>query len=191
MKNIIINEFNEHIKTVNSSINTLSDSIEKAAKLCIDSLNSDGKILLFGNGGSAADAQHIAAEFVGRYKTERKALSAIALTTDTSALTAIGNDYGYDVVFERQVEALANINDVIIGISTGGTSINVIKGITAAKKIGCKTIGLSGRDGGEFNNICSLNIIVPASETARIQEMHILIGHTICQLIDLEFTSPN
>ena len=191
MQSRIQKEFNDHIATSKVTLENISETLENAAIMCINCLNEGGKIVLFGNGGSAADAQHIAAELVGRYKNERKALSAISLTTDTSALTSIGNDYGYDVVFERQVEALANINDVIIGISTGGTSINVIKGITAAKKIGCKTIGFSGRDGGEFNKICSLNIIVPASETARIQEMHILIGHIICQLIDLEFTSPN
>ena len=191
MQSRIQKEFNDHIATSKVTLENISETLENAAIMCINCLNEGGKIVLFGNGGSAADAQHIAAELVGRYKNERKALSAISLTTDTSALTSIGNDYGYDVVFERQVEALANINDVIIGISTGGKSINVIKGITAAKKIGCKTIGFSGRDGGEFNKICSLNIIVPASETARIQEMHILIGHTICQLIDLEFTSPN
>ena len=191
MQSRIQKEFNDHIATSKFTLENISEALENAALMCINCLSVGGKIILFGNGGSAADAQHIAAELVGRYKNERKALSAISLTTDTSALTSIGNDYGYDIVFERQIEALANKNDVVIGISTGGKSINVIKGISAAKKIGCKTIGLSGRDGGEFNNICSLNIIVPASETARIQEMHILIGHTICQLIDLEFTSPN
>ena len=188
MKKIIFNEFSEHIKTVNNSIDTLSDSIEKAANLCISSLNNNGKILIFGNGGSAADSQHIAAEFVGRYKTERQGLSAIALTTDTSALTAIGNDYGYDRIFERQVEALALPNDVLIGISTGGTSENVIKAFNKADNIGCKKIGLSGRTGGEMNKCCDVNIVVPSYDTPRIQEMHILIGHTICQLIDLEFT---
>lgn len=188
MKKIIFNEFSEHIKTVNNSIDTLSDSIEKAANLCISSLNNNGKILIFGNGGSAADSQHIAAEFVGRYKTERQGLSAIALTTDTSALTAIGNDYGYDRIFERQVEALALPNDVLIGISTGGTSKNVIKAFNKADNIGCKKIGLSGRTGGEMNKCCDVNIVVPSYDTPRIQEMHILIGHTICQLIDLEFT---
>ena len=188
MQSRIQQEFNDHIATSKATLDNISEALENAAIMCINCLNQGGKIVLFGNGGSAADAQHIAAELVGRYKNERKALSAISLTTDTSALTSIGNDYGYDFVFERQVEALANTNDVIIGISTGGTSINVINGITAAKKIGCKTIGFSGRDGGEFNKICSLNTIVPASETARIQEMHIVIGHTICHLIDLEFS---
>jgi len=187
MKSRIQKEFNDHVATAKFTLDSITDNLEKAALMCIYSLNNDGKIILFGNGGSAADAQHIAAELVGRYKNERKALAAISLSTDTSILTSIGNDYGYDIVFERQIEALANKNDIIIGISTGGKSINVINGITAANKIGCKTIGLSGRGGGDFNKKCNINIIVPATETARIQEMHILIGHIICQLIDLEF----
>ena len=144
--------------------------------------------LLFGKGGSAADAQHFAAELVGRYKTERKGLAAIALTTDTSALTAIGNDYGYDRVFDRQVEALANTGDVAIGISTGGSSANVASALKLAKDLDCKTIGFSGRGGGEMNELCDINIVVPAQDTARIQEMHIVIGHTICHLIDLAFS---
>ena len=188
MQSIIESEFLDHIKVSNLSIDSIVSSIEIAAKICINTLQKNGKILIFGNGGSAADAQHIAAEFVGRYKTERQGLSAIALTTDTSALTAIGNDYGYDRIFERQVEALALPNDVLIGISTGGTSENVIRAFNIANHIGCKKVGLSGRTGGEMNNCCDVNIVVPSDDTPRIQEMHILIGHTICQLIDLEFT---
>ena len=144
-------------------------------------------IIIFGNGGSAADAQHIAAELVSRYKTERRALAAIALTTDTSILTAVGNDYGYEKIFSRQIEALANPGDVALGISTGGTSKNVINGLIKASQQQCKTIGLSGRDGGEFNNLCNVNLVVPSNDTPRIQEMHILIGHTICHLIDQEY----
>jgi len=124
---------------------------------------------------------------VGRYKKERRGLAAIALTTDTSALTCIGNDYGYDRVFDRQVEALASKGDVVIGISTGGSSSNVISGLQSAKELGCKTIGFSGRDGGEMNTLCDINLVVPANDTPRIQEMHIVIGHTICHLIDLAF----
>ena len=145
-----------------------------------------GKILLFGNGGSAADAQHIAAELVGRYKTERKGLPAIALTTDSSAITSIANDYGFLHVFDRQVEALAHKDDVVIGISTGGTSPNVVNALTAANKLNCKTIGLSGKDGGDFNALCDINLVVNSDDTPRIQEMHILIGHTICHLIEQE-----
>ena len=187
MQSIINLEFNEHLKTSKATLESVGIGVESAANLCINSLKNGGKILIFGNGGSAADAQHIAAELVGRYKVERKGLAAIALTTDSSILTCITNDYSYNYVFSRQVEALGNNNDTIIGISTGGTSSNVIEGIKAAKNIGCKTIGFSGRGGGEFNSLCDINIVVPAKDTPRIQEMHILIGHTICHLIDLAF----
>jgi D-sedoheptulose 7-phosphate isomerase len=188
MQSIIKFEFEEHLKTSQATFESIGHSVEVAAKLCIDCLKNGNKILLFGNGGSAADAQHIAAELVGRYKTERKGLAAIALTTDTSALTAIGNDYGYDRVFDRQVEALANTGDVAIGISTRGSSANVASALKLAKDLDCKTIGFSGRGGGEMNELCDINIVVPAQDTARIQEMHIVIGHTICHLIDLAFS---
>ncbi len=190
MQSIIKQEFSEHIKVSEETIKSIGKPIEIAAKICIDSLKKGGKILIFGNGGSAADAQHIAAELVGRYKTERKGLSAIALTTDTSAITSIANDYGYLHVFERQVEALANKGDVVIGISTGGSSTNIISALKLANNLDCKTIGFSGRDGGEFNALCDVNLIAIAEDTARIQEMHILIGHTICHLIELEFSTP-
>ena len=188
MQSIIKFEFEEHLKTSQATFESIGHSVEVAAKLCIGCLKDGKKILLFGNGGSAADAQHIAAELVGRYKTERKGLAAIALTTDTSALPAIGNDYGYDRVFDRQVEALANTGDVAIGISTGGSSANVASALKLAKDLDCKTIGFSGRGGGEMNELCDINIVVPAQDTARIQEMHIVIGHTICHLIDLAFS---
>ena len=188
MQSIIKFEFEEHLKTSQATFESIGHSVEVAAKLCLDCLKNGNKILLFGNGGSAADAQHIAAELVGRYKTERKGLAAIALTTDTSALTAIGNDYGYDRVFDRQVEALANTGDVAIGISTGGTGANIASALKLAKDLDCKTIGFSGRGGGEMNELCDINIVVPTQDTARIQEMHIVIGHTICHLIDLAFS---
>ena len=187
MQSIIEFEFNEHLKTSQATLEYIAGPLEEAANLCINCLQNGGKILIFGNGGSAADAQHIAAELVGRYKKERKGLSAIALTTDTSALTCIGNDYGFDRVFDRQVEALADKDDVVIGISTGGSSSNVINGLQVAKDLGCKLIGFSGRDGGEMNTLCDVNLVVPAEDTPRIQEMHIVIGHTICQLIDNHF----
>jgi len=187
MKSIIELEFFEHLKTSKATMESIFDSLEIAINLCIESLQNGGKILLFGNGGSAADAQHIAAELVGRYKTERKGLAAIALSTDTSVLTSIGNDYGYDQIFARQLEALANEGDVVIGISTGGSSTNVISALKLANNFGCKTIGLSGKDGGKFNSLCDVNIVVPSENTPRIQEMHILIGHTICHLIDQTF----
>ena len=189
MQSIIKQEFSEHIKASLETIKSIGKPIEIASNLCIDCLNQGNKILIFGNGGSAADAQHIAAEIVGRYKTERKGLAAIALTTDTSAITAIANDYGYLHVFNRQLEALANKNDVVIGISTGGTSANIISAIKLANEIGCKTIGFSGRDGGEFNALCDVNLIAIADDTPRIQEMHIVIGHIICHLIDQEFSN--
>jgi len=184
MQSIIKHEFSEHIKVSVETIKSIGKSIEIAAEICIDSLKKDGKILIIGNGGSAADAQHIAAELVGRYKTERKGLSAIALTTDTSTITAIANDYGYLHVFNRQVEALANEGDVVIGISTGGGSANVISALRLANDLGCKTIGFSGRDGGEFNALCDVNLVAIAEYTPRIQEMHILFGHILCHLIE-------
>jgi len=191
MQKIIENEFIQNIKTSQTAMKSMGQDVEKAVNICINCLKNGGKILFFGNGGSAADAQHIAAELVSRYKTERKGLSAIALTTDTSILTAIGNDYGYERIFSRQVEALANPEDVAIGISTGGTSKNVVNGLIEAKQKNCKTIGFSGRDGGEFNKVCDVNLIVPESDTPRIQEMHIFLGHTICHLVELAFTAKD
>jgi len=185
MKKIINDEFNQHLE-VSHSLHLLTDLVASSAQLCINCINNGGKILLFGNGGSAADAQHIAAELVGRYKVERKGLSAIALTTDTSVITSIGNDYGYEQVFQRQVEALANKGDVIIGISTSGSSKNVVNALKLASKLDCKTIGFSGKDGGEMSKICDINIAIPSNNTPRVQEMHIVIGHTICHLIDQE-----
>ena len=190
MQSIIKNEFSEHMKASQNTLDSIARQIEIAARICINSLRKNGKILIMGNGGSAADAQHIAAELVGRYKSERKGLPAIAITTDSSAITSISNDYGFSHVFDRQVEALADKEDVVIGISTGGTSENVLNAFTTANEIGCKTIGLSGKDGGEFNTLCDVNLLVNANDTPRIQEMHILIGHTMCHLIELEFSKP-
>ncbi|NPA27938.1 MAG: D-sedoheptulose 7-phosphate isomerase [Epsilonproteobacteria bacterium] len=176
----------EHIEVAIKTKQILPQ-VKEAAGLCIEALKSGKKILICGNGGSAADAQHIAAELSGRFKKERKALSAVALTTDTSALTAIGNDYGFEFIFSRQVEALAQENDILIAISTSGNSKNVINAIESAKKIGAKVITLSGKDGGIMKNLGDINLIVPSNNTPRIQEMHITIGHMICALIDEEF----
>lgn len=189
MKHIIQSELNDHKETIQNVIDSLENKIQEACEMSLNTINSGNKIMLCGNGGSAADAQHIAAEFTGRYKVERRGLPAIALTTDTSALTAIGNDYGYDRVFERQVESLANPGDLLIGISSTGNSENVIKAFKKAKEIGCKTIGLSGKGGGKFNDSCDLNVVVPSENTPRVQEMHILIGHTICQIVDTYYNS--
>ena len=177
---------NEHIE-VAKKMQELLPLIKDAAKLCVKALKEGGKVLLCGNGGSAADAQHIAAELSGRFKKERSALAGIALTTDTSALTAIGNDYGFDKVFSRQVEALAKKGDVLIAISTSGNSANVINAIKSAQKIGCKVITLTGKDGGKMANMGDVNIIIPSNNTPRIQEMHIMVGHIICALVDEEF----
>ena len=187
MQSTINNEFNEHIIVANETMNSISKSIEAAAKICIDSLKKGNKILLIGNGGSAADAQHIAAEIVGRYKNDRKGLPAIALTTDTSILTSVSNDFDYSYVFERQLESLGNNGDVLIAISTGGSSTNVVNALKIAKKLGCRRIGFSGKGGGEFNSLCEVNLEVIATDTPRIQEMHILFGHIICHLIDQAF----
>ena len=186
MKTTIEREIAEHLKVAETML-SLTNKVEIAAQLCIDTLQEGGKLLIFGNGGSAADAQHIAAELVGRYKVNRKGLSALALTTDSSALTAIGNDFGYKSLFDRQVEALANKGDVLIGISTSGKSINVINALKLGSQLQCKTIGFSGNDGGQMNMICDVNLVIPSKDTPRIQEMHIVLGHTICHLIDLEF----
>lgn len=183
---MIKSELEGHLATIKATF-ALEANIKKACETAVATLKAGGKILLCGNGGSAADAQHIAAELTGRYKTERGALAGIALTTDTSALTAIGNDYGYEFVFSRQLEALGREGDLLIAISTSGNSDNVVKALELARKIGIKTIGLSGRTGGAMNELCELNLVVPSNDTPRIQEMHIMIGHIICQAIDDAF----
>jgi D-sedoheptulose 7-phosphate isomerase len=188
MKDVVYSELQAHKETLERVMNTLQSDIEKACRMAVTTIQEGKKILLFGNGGSASDAQHIAGELTGRYKKERRGLPAIAINTDTSALTAIGNDYAYDRIFERQVEALAQAGDLLIGISTTGNSENVIKALDLGRKIGCKTLGLSGRGGGKMNGRCDLNVVVPADDTPRVQEMHILIGHTICQGIDNAFS---
>jgi D-sedoheptulose 7-phosphate isomerase len=186
MKNDIKRYFTEHVDVANKTVELLANEIENTCHIITECIANGKKVLLFGNGGSAADAQHIAAEFTGRFVKERRSLPAIALTTDTSALTAIGNDYGFDRIFERQVEGLANSGDVLIGISTSGNSPNVVKALALGKILGCKSIGLTGRDGGEMNDFCDINIVIPSQITARIQEMHILIGHIICAAVDLK-----
>lgn len=160
--------------------------IVEAARLVIASLRTGNKILFFGNGGSAADAQHLAAEFVGRFVRERRPLPALALTTDTSLLTAVGNDYGFDEVFVRQVTALGQPGDVAVGITTSGNSPNVLLAIKEARARGLKTIGLAGKDGGALRDAVDVPIIVPSPITARIQECHITIGHLLCELMEEE-----
>ena len=145
-----------------------------------------GKILIMGNGGSAADSQHIAAEIVGRYKKERRGLPAIALTTDTSILTSVGNDYGYDYIFARQIEALCRPEDLVIGITTSGNSKNVVNAIIEANSIGATTVGLTGGTGGKLSELCKFNLVMPSSDTPRIQEAHIFIGHSLCGMLEAD-----
>jgi D-sedoheptulose 7-phosphate isomerase len=166
-------------------------TIVNAALLIANCLQFGNKLLLFGNGGSAADAQHLAAEFVGRFVRERAGLPAIALTTDSSILTAVGNDYGFEQVFSRQIEALGRSNDVAIGISTSGNSPNVLAGLKQASKQNLKTIGLTGKDGGAIATCVDLSITVPCADTARIQECHITIGHILCELVETELSDSS
>ena len=180
-----------HVDTVNIVAKQLAGPIADCAQVLIDALKNGRKILTMGNGGSAADAQHFAAEMVGRFLLERKALPAIALTTDTSILTAIGNDYGFDDVFKRQVEALANPGDILIGISTSGNSLNVKCALEAGRDIGASTIGLLGCDGGEIGLIADLNLTVPSCEVPRIQEVHLIIIHILCDLVEKGLFSPD
>ena len=160
--------------------------IYKAFELMSDCYDNGGKLLCCGNGGSAADSQHLAAEFVGRFQKERAGLPAIALTVDTSILTAVGNDYGYDKVFVRQVQALARQGDVLVGISTSGNSANVVEAVELAKSMGVFCVGMTAEGGGKMKLLCDECIAVPAKVTARAQEMHILIGHILCELVDGE-----
>jgi D-sedoheptulose 7-phosphate isomerase len=183
------------LKQVESSLREGADLRLKVAKECgpaivqaagvmLQSLRSGGKLLFFGNGGSAADAQHLAAEFVGRFVKERRGLPAVALTTDSSILTAVGNDYGFDRIFSRQIEALGNPGDVAIGISSSGNSPNVIMAMKQAAQQKCKTIGLSGRDGGALAQCVDIALVVRCPNTARVQECHIAIGHLLCELVE-------
>jgi D-sedoheptulose 7-phosphate isomerase len=179
-------EARELIQTLQWVGDNLGPQINILADKIINCFKAGGKVILMGNGGSAGDAQHIAAEFVGRYKKERKSYPAIALNTNTSTITAIGNDYGYDVTFSRQVEGFANNGDVVIGISTSGNSANVFKALEIAKQKDCYTAAFLGKDGGTIKNIVDLPIIVKVDNTPRVQECHIFLGHTLCELVEKE-----
>ena len=170
-----------------SSINDIIDEIDDSIRLLLDCIKKDGKIILFGNGGSAADAQHIAAEFVGRFKIERISMPAIALTTDSSILTSIGNDYSFELIFSRQCESLVQEGDVVIALSTSGNSINVLNGVKMAKKKKAKIIGLLGNSGGKISELSDVSIIVNSNSTPRIQEAHRLIAHIICEIVEKQF----
>ncbi|OGS38848.1 MAG: phosphoheptose isomerase [Elusimicrobia bacterium RIFOXYD2_FULL_34_30] len=185
MKQKILNILDESI-SIKEKSKLLVDVIENIAQEVIKCYKNGNKVVLFGNGGSAADAQHISTEFVSRFEKERKSLFAIALTTNTSAITAIGNDYSFDKVFTRQVEAFVQKGDVVIAISTSGNSKNVIDAAEQSKKQGAVIIGFAGASGGKLKDVCNITLKVPSENTARIQEVHITVGHIICKLVEDE-----
>lgn len=178
------NHFKESAKLISQSSKILEKPIAKASDLIVNAFKSGNKFMICGNGGSAAEAQHMAAELTGRYLKERKALPAIALTTDTSALTAIGNDYHFDQVFSRQIQALGSPDDVLLCISTSGNSANVIKAAKQAKALKIKVIGLSGNSGGKLKKYCDLHLCVPSKSTPLIQEVHLVVIHILCEIIE-------
>ena len=187
MNTIIRQRLKDHMEVLQKLIaSDLPEKLEKCAEIVEKALKEGHKVLFCGNGGSAADSQHLAAEFVGRFQKERKGLSAVALTVDTSILTAVANDYGYDTVFARQVQALGEAGDVLIGISTSGNSRNVLLAVEEAKTKGITSIGMTAEGGGKMAEECDICLAVPAKVTARAQEMHILMGHILCELVDHE-----
>lgn len=183
---IIRQVFDEHQQMIRDLYEQQMPTMIRFGNILRQTLKSGHTIFFMGNGGSAADSQHLAAEFVGRFQKERRGLPAIALTTDTSILTAVGNDYGYDAVFARQVEALVRSGDVVVGLSTSGNSSNVLRALMAAKDKEATTIGMTGRSGGKMAACCDLCLKIPADVTARVQEGHALVGHIVCQLVDEE-----
>ena len=183
IKNEITSIINESVK-VKNGVATLGNDIQKAIDIIVDCYKKQGKVIVCGNGGSAADAQHMVGELVGRFKMERRALPCIALTTNTSTITAWSNDYGFETIFERQLEALGNKGDTLVAISTSGNSKNVIKAIQKAKEMNIKIIALLGNEGGKIKNFADLNIVVKSNDTPRIQEAHIMIIHILCELIE-------
>jgi len=184
MINEIKQQLQDHRALIDLLERDLAPKIAEMSTLISDALAKGNKLLVMGNGGSAADSQHFVAEIVGRFKMERTALPAVALSTDTSILTAIGNDYGFDAIFSRQIEALAAPGDIVVGISTSGNSPNVLKALLAARERGCRTIGLLGKDGGSSKAVCDLPLVMPTSDTPRIQEGHITVIHIVCDLVE-------
>lgn len=177
-------ELGEHRRAFEATVQMLTQPFIETLEILEHGVRGGGKLLLFGNGGSAADAQHIAAELIIRYKANRAPISAIALTTDSSALTACANDLGFDALFERQIEGLGRKGDVAVGISTSGNSANVLRGLGKARTLGMRTVGLTGGSGGQMHGLCDALIVVPSSVTARVQEMHITIGHVLCKALE-------
>jgi len=188
MNDLLQRHVQVHREALDAVCGPLVSDISAAAADIVACLRKGGKLLIMGNGGSAADAQHFAAELVGRYQTERIGLPAIALSTDTSILTAVGNDYGYQRVFSRQVEALVGPDDLVVGISTSGHSGNVVEAIKVAAARGCRSIGLLGRDGGVLRHLVDLPLVIPVQQTAVVQEMHIMLIHLLCGYIDRSFS---
>ena len=192
MENIILKRFKESIEVKTRFLKENLPRLVEVVKLISQTFEAGNKILLFGNGGSAADAQHLAAEFVNRFVIERPPLPAIALTTDTSVITSIGNDYDFADIFSKQIRAIGRKGDIAWGMSTSGASANVVKALQAAKKIGMVTIGLTGRDGGDVVKIVDHSLNVSSTSTPRIQEVHITVGHVICEMVDLKlFQRPD
>ena len=187
MKELIKKRVYDSIKVKEKTLTANLNVVARIAHELITALTKGGKVILFGNGGSAADCQHVAAELIGRFQNERKSLAAIALTTDTSIITALGNDYGFDIVFSRQIEGLARPNDIVIGISTSGNSKNIIAGIAQAKKMGLKTVSLTGCGGGMLAPLSDISLVVSSNVTARVQEAHICFLHIICELVEKNF----
>jgi D-sedoheptulose 7-phosphate isomerase len=177
-------ELNEHRLAFEETAQMLAGPFIETLDILETGLRQGGKLMLFGNGGSAADAQHIAGELIIRYKSDRPAIAALALTTDSSALTACGNDLGFEALFERQIAGLGRLHDVAVGLSTSGRSPNVLKGLRQARSMGLATVGLTGGSGGEMREVCDAVIVVPSPVTARIQEMHITIGHVWCKALE-------
>jgi D-sedoheptulose 7-phosphate isomerase len=184
MKDRMKAAFFSHREVMEALERELGPKMILVAELLVDTFRNGNKLLVMGNGGSAADAQHLAGEIVGRFKLERRGLPAIALSTDTSILTAVGNDYGFDAIFSRQVEALAREGDAVIGISTSGSSPNVLSALRLAREKGCRTVGLLGKDGGSIREMVDLDLTVPGHDTPRIQEGHITIIHILCELVE-------
>jgi len=190
MKDKIQSVFFESAEIVKKSA-SLSDKIEEAVIAICDCVRNGNRVYLFGNGGSAADAQHVAAELIGRFQKERKSFPAVSLTTDTSILTAVANDYSFDAIFSRQCESLVNQGDIVIAMSTSGNSKNVMNGLISARKNGAKTIGLLGKKGGAIINLVDISLIVDSDSTARIQESHRVIYHVICEMVEKELSANN
>lgn len=180
-----ISELDEHRDVLNLTKEKLQKDFVDLVKCCKESIDSGGKIIFFGNGGSAADAQHLSTELTVKFSKEREPISALALTTDTSALTAIGNDFGFEKIFSRQIEAIGNSKDIAIAISTSGNSKNIIEGVKSAKLIGMTVVAFTGMSGGELSKLSDINIIIPSDTVSRIQEMHITIGQMLCNALEI------